>query len=168
MAEIYGSGTSSISVSRTSKGDYTWEIKIYFIGNKYRDLKEVADRVLKLRNYVEVALGQQEQMHGVPPMPGGLPDAPQGPIPMGNAEAGGIFFSPDEYQAMLDLGARIWAQAKMDAEQAKAEAEAKAKAEASKSPDERLESAKEKALEEKEEKKKQAKPKKAKEGQESA
>lgn len=52
-----GSGTSSIGVSRTSKGDYSTEIKLYFVGNDMKTLHTMIARINKARIELENLLG---------------------------------------------------------------------------------------------------------------
>lgn len=61
MAEtvIIGGGTSSVEVNRTAKGEYTWSMKFYFVGNKMREIREILTRVNKARIFLEEMLGQR-------------------------------------------------------------------------------------------------------------
>lgn len=63
-----GGGNSSLEVNRTSKGDYTWSLKLYFIGHDMRSIKNVLENIAKTRNLIEVVLGQKsvttEEMSG--------------------------------------------------------------------------------------------------------
>lgn len=54
-----GGGTSSVEVSRTSKGEYTWGIKVYFVGNHMREIREILTRINKARLILETLLGQR-------------------------------------------------------------------------------------------------------------
>lgn len=59
MDSIIAGGNSSISLSRTSKGDYTWEMKLYFFGNDLRAIKAILARIGKARAILEHQLGQK-------------------------------------------------------------------------------------------------------------
>lgn len=56
--EFYGSGTSSIELGRTSKGEYTWSCKLYFFGHDMRTIKQIIRNVIKTRAILEAHLGQ--------------------------------------------------------------------------------------------------------------
>lgn len=59
MADFaFGGGTSNLEITRTSKGDYTWSIKLYFIGNDMRAIKHVLGNMMKTRTMIESMLGQ--------------------------------------------------------------------------------------------------------------
>ena len=55
----FGSGNSSIQIARTSKGEYTWEAKLYFLGNDMRTIKKAISNILKTRKILEHSLGQR-------------------------------------------------------------------------------------------------------------
>lgn len=60
MAEVfYGGGTSSIELSRSAKGQYTYAIKLYFIGNSMREIRQNIDRIDKARIMLEERIGQR-------------------------------------------------------------------------------------------------------------
>lgn len=48
-----------MSLARTSKGDYTWEFNLYFLGNDLRTIKGVVSKVAKTRAILEHTLGQK-------------------------------------------------------------------------------------------------------------
>ena len=54
-----GGGNSSISVAKNSKGEYTWEEKLYFLGNDMRTIKQVIAKILKTRAILEHGFGQK-------------------------------------------------------------------------------------------------------------
>lgn len=54
-----GGGTSSIELNRTSKGDYTWGAKLYFVGNDMRTIKRMISNIMKTRAILEAMLGQK-------------------------------------------------------------------------------------------------------------
>ncbi len=56
---LFGGGNSSIQIARTSKGEYTWEQKLYFLGNDMRAIKQVLRNLLKSRAILEHCLGQE-------------------------------------------------------------------------------------------------------------
>lgn len=58
MAEFFGSGTSSLELNRTSKGEYTWAFKIYFSDNTNRGTIAVIDSIMTCKEYIEGKLGQ--------------------------------------------------------------------------------------------------------------
>ena len=81
LNEIYTTGMSSISVSRTSKGDYSYDIKIYHSGkgrSPFTALKRIDEmrRDLEKRLGIAGAPGEEEAAPGIhcPFMSGG-PDA---------------------------------------------------------------------------------------------
>lgn len=61
MSEIItiAGGNSSLEVNRTAKGDYTWALKLYFMGHDMRSIKNVIENVAKTRNILETVLGQK-------------------------------------------------------------------------------------------------------------
>lgn len=56
---LFGGGNSSLSLARTSKGEFTWEMKLYFLGNDMRSIKQVLANILKTKAILEVALDQE-------------------------------------------------------------------------------------------------------------
>lgn len=56
---LFGGGNSSVQIARTSKGEYTWEEKLYFLGNDMRSIKKVLVNLLKSRAILEHCLGQE-------------------------------------------------------------------------------------------------------------
>ena len=52
-------GNSSLQLARTSKGDYTWETKLYFLGNDMHTIKRMVANILKTRAILEHTLGQK-------------------------------------------------------------------------------------------------------------
>ena len=56
---LFGGGNSSISIARTRKGEYTWEQKMYFLGNDMRSIKKVLVNILKSRAILEHFLEQK-------------------------------------------------------------------------------------------------------------
>jgi len=52
MSEII-TGSSSIEVSRTTKGDYSYSIKLYFSGNTISVMKGIVDRIKTITKYLE-------------------------------------------------------------------------------------------------------------------
>jgi len=56
---LFGGGNSSIQISRNGKGEYTWEQKLYFLGNDMRSIKKVLVNLLKSRAILEHMLGQE-------------------------------------------------------------------------------------------------------------
>lgn len=61
MPDFYpiGGGSSSLEITRTTKGDYTWSVKLYFIGNDMRSIKHVITNIVKARAILEHQLGQK-------------------------------------------------------------------------------------------------------------
>jgi len=47
------SGNSSIEISRTTKGEYSYNIKIYFSGNTISIMKGIVDRIDSVMKYLE-------------------------------------------------------------------------------------------------------------------
>ena len=58
MADVFTSGNSSVEVERTSKGQYTWSVKLYFDRNDKRTINGIIDRVNHARARLEELLGQ--------------------------------------------------------------------------------------------------------------
>lgn len=56
---LFGGGNSSLQLARTGKGDYTWEMKFYFLGNDMRAIKQVIANILKTRAILEASLDQE-------------------------------------------------------------------------------------------------------------
>jgi hypothetical protein len=54
-----GGGASSISLGRTSKGDYTWDIKLYFLGNNMQQIRRAVVNICKTRDMLEHILDQK-------------------------------------------------------------------------------------------------------------
>lgn len=54
-----GGGNSSVEVSRNAKGEYTWAIKVYFLGNTMQQIRRSLENVLKARVILEHVLGQE-------------------------------------------------------------------------------------------------------------
>lgn len=61
MPEFYplAGGNSSIEVNRTAKGDYTWSLKLYFLGHDMRMIKQMISNIIKAREILETQLGQK-------------------------------------------------------------------------------------------------------------
>lgn len=52
-------GNSSLTVSRNAKGDYVWEMKLYFLGNDMRTIRQMLIKIGKSRRILEDLLGQK-------------------------------------------------------------------------------------------------------------
>lgn len=57
--EFYPSsgGNSSVELSRTSRGEYSWGIKLYFIGNSMTTIKRMIKNVHKTKMIIESVIG---------------------------------------------------------------------------------------------------------------
>lgn len=56
---VGGGGASSISLSRNAKGDYTWDIKLYFLGNTMQQIRHAVENICKTRAILEHLLDQK-------------------------------------------------------------------------------------------------------------
>lgn len=56
---MIASGNSSVELNRTSKGEYTWSMKLYFVGNGLREIRQILKRIIAARIQLEVDLGQR-------------------------------------------------------------------------------------------------------------
>ncbi len=56
---VFGGGNSSIELNRTAKGDFTWGMKLYFLGSDMRAIKQVLANILKTKAILEVGLNQE-------------------------------------------------------------------------------------------------------------
>lgn len=54
-----GGGASSITLSRTSKGEYTWDIKLYFLGSSMQQIRRAVENICKARAIVEHMVDQK-------------------------------------------------------------------------------------------------------------
>jgi len=60
MSDFYPYGSnSSIDINRNSKGEYTWGIKLYFLGHDMRIIKQVITNIIKAKSILEAQLGQK-------------------------------------------------------------------------------------------------------------
>jgi len=49
-------GSSSLEVSRSAKGDYSYSLKLYFSGTTISAMKTVVDRMIVVKEYLEKKL----------------------------------------------------------------------------------------------------------------
>ena len=57
MSDIIG-GSSSIELNRTTKGEYSYSIKLYFSGNTISIMKGIVDRITSITEYLESKIGK--------------------------------------------------------------------------------------------------------------
>lgn len=55
--EFVSTGTSSIEIGRTSKGEHTYNIKLYFVGSTQPVIDKVVENIAKTRRRLEAVLG---------------------------------------------------------------------------------------------------------------
>jgi hypothetical protein len=57
LESLNAAGNSSLEISRSTKGEYSYCLKIYFSGTTVSSIKTMADRMVAGMKYLELKLG---------------------------------------------------------------------------------------------------------------
>lgn len=58
MSESFSTGNSSLELSRSTKGEYSYVLKVYFSGTTISAMRVMVDRVVTMGKYLESELEQ--------------------------------------------------------------------------------------------------------------